>query len=219
MTVADTGCGMTPEVVAHVLEPFFTTKGEGRGTGLGLATVYGIVDQAGGRIEVETEVDHGTAFHVYLPKTLGTATRQAAKRLKVLDLTGSETILLVEDEARVGALMAGALRKHGHVVIEAGNGLDALRSARSHPGPIDLLVTDVVMPGMNGRELAEQLTRLGRAFRVLYMSGYSDDDVLRAGVATAGTHFLQKPFSMEALAAKVREALGAVPTPARRQNS
>jgi signal transduction histidine kinase/ActR/RegA family two-component response regulator len=208
LSVTDTGCGMPAEVVSHIFEPFFTTKEEGKGTGLGLATVYGIVNQAGGTIDIETEVNHGTAFHVYLPQTTEAETAANAEpSTGDVDRRGTETILLVEDELRVETLIANALRQAGYSVLEAANGDEALALSYAHATSIDLLLTDVVMPGMNGRELAERLKLTRRETRVLYMSGYSDDAILRHGLKTASVHFIQKPFSMKALAAKIRETL------------
>jgi signal transduction histidine kinase/ActR/RegA family two-component response regulator len=208
LSVTDTGCGMTKETMSRIFEPFFTTKEEGRGTGLGLAMVYGIVEQAGGAIEVESQVGRGTTFHLYFPETSerdepsGPEAGAAPSRS-----TGDETVLLVEDEQRVATFLATALRKAGYTVLEAMRADQALEIVRSHAAPIDLLLTDVVMPGMNGRELADRVRQLRRETRVVYMSGYSDDAILRHGVQTATAHFIQKPFSLEALTAKIREAL------------
>jgi signal transduction histidine kinase/CheY-like chemotaxis protein len=211
LAVADTGCGMPKEIVSRIFEPFFTTKEEGRGTGLGLATVYGIVEQAGGAIDVESEVGRGTTFRVYLPRTSEPeeVTREATAPLTRAHAPPSETVLLVEDEPRVAALVASALTKAGYIVRQASNATQALEMVRSPSTPIDLLLTDVVLPGMNGRQLADEVKLMRKETRVLYMSGYSDDAVLRLGVQTASVHFIQKPFSMEALGDKIREALRA----------
>lgn len=210
LSVRDTGSGMTHEVKARIFEPFFTTKEEGRGTGLGLAMVYGIVEQAGGAIDVDSEVDRGTAFHVYLPRTSEPEVVQVAEAATAPEVgRGTETVLLVEDEPRVAALIASVLERAGYVVLQAMEGDRALEIVRAHTAPIDLLLTDVVMPGMNGRELAEHVRSLRRDIRVLYMSGYSDDAILRRGVETARVNFIQKPFSMEALTVRVRETLRA----------
>jgi CheY-like chemotaxis protein len=209
--VSDTGGGMPPEIIARIFEPFFTTKEEGRGTGLGLATVYGIVEQAGGAIDVESEIGRGTTFRVYLPHTAGleAPVRETASSLTPSHPRASETLLLVEDEPLVAALVATALQKAGYVVLQASNATQALEIVRMRVAPIDLLLTDVVMPGMNGRQLADEVKLTCGEMRVLYMSGYSDDAVLRYGVQSASVHFIQKPFSMQALGEKIREALTA----------
>jgi CheY-like chemotaxis protein len=205
----DSGCGMTPQVKAHIFEPFFTTKAPGKGTGLGLATVYGIVRQSGGHIEVDSEPGVGTSFRIYLPRS-----GQPGRPLKPLvDVQvaprGSETVLLVEDEDSVRAVNRRALRQSGYAVLEAGDGAEALRVAAQHRGPIHLLLTDVVMPGLGGRQLAERLSALHPAARVLYVSGYPDDAVVRHGIREGEVHFLQKPFSPSALVRKVRDVLDA----------
>jgi signal transduction histidine kinase/ActR/RegA family two-component response regulator len=208
LSVADTGSGMSPETVAHIFEPFFTTKKEGQGTGLGLAMVYGIVEQAGGAIDIDTAVGRGTTFHVYLPQAAGSDAGEDGTRATPAALErGSETVLLVEDDHMVRTLVANSLRKAGYVVLEAADSTEALELARARTTPIHLLLTDVVMPGLNGRELAERLRAIHRDVRVIFMSGYSDDAILRRGVQTASADFIQKPFSMDALAARIREAL------------
>jgi signal transduction histidine kinase/CheY-like chemotaxis protein len=209
LAVSDTGCGMPKEILSRIFEPFFTTKEEGRGTGLGLATVYGIVEQAGGAIDVESEIGRGTTFRVYLPHTSGPEepARESLSPPTRAHEQPSETVLLVEDEPHVAALVASALKKTGYVVLQASNATQALEIVRAHATPIDLLLTDVVMPGMNGRQLADEVKLTRGETRVLYMSGYSDDAVLRHGVQTASVHFIQKPFSMNALGNKIRETL------------
>ena len=207
LSVRDTGCGMTPEVKARIFEPFFTTKAEGVGTGLGLAVVYGIVEQLGGAVTVDTEVDRGTAFHLYLPPTAEQETTEAREVPKALG--GNETVLLVEDEPQVAELIADALQTSGYTVLQAAHGTQALDIVRSHGQPIHLLLTDVIMPGMNGRELADRVTGLRGDVRTLYMSGYSDDAVLRNGVEAALVQFIPKPFGMDALRAKIRDVLAA----------
>jgi PAS domain S-box-containing protein len=208
LAVSDTGTGIAADVLPHVFEPFFTTKGVGEGTGLGLATVYGIVKQSGGHVEVYSEVGRGTAFKVYLPRieTPGEAGPPAAARPAP---RGTETVLVVEDDPAVRALTCQVLRAAGYAVLEAGGGEAAAGLAAAHPDPIHLLVTDVVMPGVGGRDLAGQLAARAPALRVLYVSGYTEDAVVRHGVLQAGVHFLQKPFSPLALARKVREVLDA----------
>jgi two-component system, cell cycle sensor histidine kinase and response regulator CckA len=209
LSVSDTGCGMSPEIVSRIFEPFFTTKEVGRGTGLGLATVYGIVTQAGGAIDVDTNVGRGTTFHLYFPETPEAADISELPATQTVSNRGSGTVLVVEDEAAVLTLVANGLRHVGYTVLAAPNGDDAMEVVRRRSAPIDLLVTDVVMPGMNGRELAEAVTRLYQDTRVLYMSGYTDDAVILRGVEANSGNFLQKPFSMDTLAAKVREILAA----------
>ena len=211
LSVTDTGCGMNQETLSHIFEPFFTTKEEGRGTGLGLATVYGIVDNAGGVIDVDTELNRGTAFHIYLPEVSEAEEppTHVALPVRAEVARGSETILVVEDDRAVGTLICSGLRKAGYDVLEAGRGSEALEIVRSHASPIHLLITDVVMPGMNGRVLAEHVSALRPDTRVLFMSGYSDDAMLRHGVKTASVQFIHKPFSIEELSARIREALSA----------
>ena len=205
MDVTDNGIGMSAETVSKIFEPFFTTKEEGKGTGLGLAMVYGLVRQSGGSIEVESRLGAGTRFRIYLPQCDEAPVAKPSPRRESPE--GSETLLLVEDDEVVRELLGATLRKYGYTVLEAPGALAALEVSRSTQGPIHLLLTDVVMPQMNGRRLAEIL-RIERAgTRVLFMSGYSDDAVPRAGVPTYETPFIQKPFSAEALAVKVREAL------------
>jgi signal transduction histidine kinase/CheY-like chemotaxis protein len=211
LSVADTGSGMSPETVARIFEPFFTTKEEGRGTGLGLAMVYGIVEQAGGSIGVDSLLGRGTTFNILLPAVSApdetTETADAGNSASDSRQRGSETVLLVEDEPRVATFIAGALRAHGYTVLEADGAQQALQIVRTNDVPIHLLLTDVVMPGMNGRQLSEVVVGLRNETRVLFMSGYSDDAVLRHGIETASAHFLQKPFSIGALTGKIREAL------------
>jgi signal transduction histidine kinase/ActR/RegA family two-component response regulator len=210
LSVVDTGSGMSAETAARIFEPFFTTKGEGVGTGLGLSMVYGVVDRAGGAIEVDSELGRGTAFHLYLPASAAVPASDlpaAREEVPVIPAVGCETVLLVEDETHVSALIAAALRKSGYTVLQAMNGEQAIEMARTHGTPIHLLLTDVVMPGMNGRELADHIKRVRDETHVLYMSGYSDDAILRHGVQTNIAHFIQKPFSMDRLTTKIREAL------------
>jgi two-component system cell cycle sensor histidine kinase/response regulator CckA len=215
LAVSDTGHGMTAEVKARLFEPFFTTKEAGLGTGLGLATVYGIVKHSGGHIEVYSEPGAGTTFKVYLPRAEGVGKPGRSYQGEMVSPQGSETILVAEDEEGVRSLICAVLRGQGYLVLEAGNGEEALALCERHEGPIDLLVTDVVMPGLGGRQLAERLAGLHpRCFpqvRVLYLSGYTDDAVVRHGVLHEQVHFLQKPFSPVALAQKVREVLDAGP--------
>jgi two-component system cell cycle sensor histidine kinase/response regulator CckA len=213
LSVTDTGSGMTPAVKARVFEPFFTTKEPGKGTGLGLATVYGIVQQSGGHVAVYSEVGVGTSVKVYLPRVESAAGGSKVLPGLLVPPRGTETVLLVEDEAGVRALTRHVLAGCGYAVLEAADGAEAVRLAAGHGGPIHLLVTDVVMPGTGGRAVAEQVAASHPRVRVLYMSGYTDDAVVRHGVLQEGVNFLQKPFSPAALAFKVREVLDAPSIP------
>jgi len=207
LAVSDTGCGMTEETKAHIFEPFFTTKDLGKGTGLGLATVYGIVKQSGGYIYVDSEPGHGTMFKIYLPLVEdGVPSGQSHTNPKTSP-HGSETILLVEDEDAVRSLTRYALQLHGYAVLEARDGEEALRVAEQHQGPIHLLMTDVVMPRMDGRQVAERLAQAQPGLKVLFLSGYTDDAVVRHGVLASEVAFLQKPFTPSALTQKVRDVL------------
>jgi CheY-like chemotaxis protein len=212
VTVADTGCGMPPEVQARVFEPFFTTKGPGKGTGLGLATVYGIVRQAGGAITVASEPGAGTTFRILLPAVREVPVGQgpdgpAAPR------RGTETVLVAEDEAGVRDVARAMLGMQGYTVLVARTGAEAVRIASGHPGPIDLLLTDVVMPDLGGRALAEVVRRHRPRARVMYMSGYTDDAVIRSGIESSRDWFIQKPFTPHALARRVREVLDSPAVP------
>jgi CheY-like chemotaxis protein len=207
IAVSDTGTGLTPEARAHLFEPFFTTKEMGKGTGLGLATVYGIVKQNGGFIYVDSGPATGTTVRVYLPQSTEPLPGADATAPVAPPAGGSETVLLVEDEGAVRQFARRALESSGYCVLSAGNGAEALALAEHHPGPIHVLLTDVVMPGMGGPELARQLSLRRPTLRVLYCSGYTDDASVRDGVREAGTAFLQKPFAPEDLIHKVREVL------------
>jgi two-component system cell cycle sensor histidine kinase/response regulator CckA len=212
LTVSDTGTGMSEAAKAHLFEPFFTTKEIGKGTGLGLATCYGIVTQSGGCIALESEVGRGTTVIIDLPRVEGAADKVLGQRDAPELPRGSETVLLVEDEPVVRALSARILRKHGYTVLEAQNGHDALSLAATYEGgPIDLLMTDVVMPQMGGEALAARFRAEYPATRVLFTSGYSDSESFRADVLGRGAAFIEKPFSPAALARKVRATLDAAP--------
>jgi two-component system cell cycle sensor histidine kinase/response regulator CckA len=207
LSVTDTGAGMTPEIKERMFEPFYTTKGKEKGTGLGLSTVYGIVKQTGGNIWVYSEPGRGTTFKIYLPRVdeplEEVRTRQAAKDIA----RGGETVLIVEDEMEVRRLAVRILERQGYKVLEASHGDDALQVCKEYEGQIPLLVTDVVLPGMSGRKLAERLRSLHPRMKVLYMSGYTDKAIVHNGELEEGMNFIQKPFSMENLARNVRDVL------------
>jgi two-component system cell cycle sensor histidine kinase/response regulator CckA len=199
---------MDAQTQSRIFEPFFTTKERGKGTGLGLSTVYGIVKQSGGSVWVYSEPGRGTTFKIYLPRADG-ETAPPAAAVQPTTLEGTETILLAEDQEEVRAVMLTALGRHGYTVLVALNGDDALRIVREHPGPIHLLITDVVMPAMSGRELVSRVQASHPGIRVMYASGYTDDAIVRHGVLEAGVIFLQKPFTPTALLRKIREVLDA----------
>jgi PAS domain S-box-containing protein len=207
IAVQDTGTGMDQETLGRIFEPFFTTKGRGKGTGLGLSTVYGILKQGGGSIMVESEPGKGSKFTAYFPHFDGAADEDRLQPGRTTDARGSETILLVEDEPGVRAIAKELLEMTGYTVLEAENGADALEVARRFEGDIDLLISDVIMPRVGGRELAERLGAARPAMRVLFVSGFTDDTIARHGVLEEGVAFLQKPFTLETLSQKVREIL------------
>jgi len=206
LAVSDTGFGMSPEVRSRIFEPFFTTKELGKGTGLGLATVYGMVKQVGGWIWVYSEPGRGTTFKIYLPQT-GEPLSSMKPSIKA-DVRGSETILIVEDQVEVRTLALTGLASFGYAAHVAGTGKEALAFCQEFPGRIDLVVTDVVMPDMNGREVANQIAQLRPDARVLFMSGYTTDVIAHQGVLEPGVEYLQKPFTPDSLARKIREVLG-----------
>ena len=210
LAVTDNGTGMDAQTNARIFEPFFTTKPVGKGTGLGLATVYGVVQQSGGYIWLYSELGHGTSFKIYLPRVDADGPQPAEEEQRASALDGSETVLVAEDEEAVRLIIAKALEARGYRVLSARDGSEALELAAGHGG-IDLLVTDVVMPDMNGRELSRRFTEARPNLRTLYLSGYTDDAMLHRGVLQEGVAFLQKPFSLGALARKVRDVIEARP--------
>ncbi|MBI3809515.1 MAG: PAS domain S-box protein [Nitrospirae bacterium] len=209
LAVSDTGCGMDEETQRHVFEPFFTTKEKGKGTGIGLSTVYEIVKQSAGYIWVYSEPRRGTTFKFYLPSVEEPAETVEPHMPGAQSPRGSETVLLVEDEESVRTLARAVLEANGYQVLEARNGTEAFSLSGQHTGPIHLMATDVVMPGMSGRELAECLQSARPTLKILYVSGYPDDTIVRHGILDSNVAFLQKPFTPDALARKVRETLEA----------
>jgi CheY-like chemotaxis protein len=208
LTISDTGSGMDEETQAQIFEPFFTTKEEGRGTGLGLSTVFGIVKQSGGNVWVYSEVGHGTTVRIYLPRTLETASAPRPPATEVPAGRGSETILVVEDDEGVRNLVCTVLEHHGHTVIEAAAGDEAIELSRRFPGPIHLLITDMIMPRMSGRTAADQIQAERPETRVLYVSGYTGDAMVHRGLLEPGAALLDKPFTPRSLTEKVRAVLG-----------
>ncbi|MGA7382133.1 MAG: ATP-binding protein, partial [Terriglobales bacterium] len=208
LSVSDNGHGMDKETQARIFEPFFTTKEKGKGTGLGLSTVYGIIKQSGGYVLVQSEAGQGTTFHIYLPRVEESAEPVGTVRISQPQHGGSETVLLVEDEESVRQLVRETLEAKGYTVLEAENGERALHIVTEHSEAIDMLITDVVMPGMSGRELSARLCATHPQTKVLYLSGYTEDAIVHEGVLEAGTAFLQKPFTLQMLSRKVREVLG-----------
>jgi CheY-like chemotaxis protein len=210
LAVRDQGCGMPPEVLAHLFEPFFTTKEAGKGTGLGLATVHGIATQAGGHVHVESAPGQGSTFTICLPRCHG-AVAAAAAPAASRDPRGTETVLVVEDDTLVRTVATRALARAGYRVLEAPGGPEALAVAVGHDGPIHLLVTDVVLPGASGPEVAQALTALRPDLRTMYFSGHAHEALSRRGVLSPDAAFLAKPFSSDGLVATVRAVLDAKP--------
>jgi PAS domain S-box-containing protein len=207
LSVSDTGHGMDKETQSRIFEPFFTTKEKGKGTGLGLSTVYGIVKQSGGYVFAQSEPGAGTTFNIYLPRVEDSPEELSPAKFQENEKGGCETVLLVEDEDSVRELVRETLAARGYHVLEAENGESGLRVAEAHGDGIDILITDVVMPGMGGRELAKRLLQIRPDLGVLYLSGYTEDTILHQGALDPGTAFLQKPFTLQNLARKVREVL------------
>ncbi|HKT86959.1 MAG TPA: ATP-binding protein, partial [Candidatus Sulfotelmatobacter sp.] len=207
LSVTDTGTGMDPEILAHIFEPFFTTKEPGKGTGLGLSTVYGIVKQSGGYIWVKSSPGKGSTFEVYLPQHIGAPAVESTKNEPKGKIRGSESILLAEDAEPLRKLAQRFLEMNGYQVVSARSGEEAIELASQHAEDFDLLLTDVIMPGMNGRTLAERLRGRRPGLKVLYMSGYTDSFIAGHGVLEPGIHLLHKPFTEDVLLKKVREVL------------
>ena len=207
IAVSDTGAGMDNETKEHIFEPFFTTKEQGKGTGLGLSTVYGIVQQSGGSVWVYSEEGVGTTFKIYFPQIEEDELTKNKASHNERELSGIETILITEDEEFVRELVISGLQEFGYQIISAKNREDALKTAREYNGKIDLLLTDVVMPGGSGGQLAKELAALIPGLKILFMSGYTDESIVHHGMLSEGTNFIQKPFSIEALAEKIRDVL------------
>jgi signal transduction histidine kinase len=213
VTVADTGTGMDSATLARIFEPFFTTKERGKGTGLGLSTVFGIIQHSGGAIDVRSRPGEGTTFDIYLPRIDAPATTDD-RSVEPLLRVGSETILLVEDEEPVRTMVKTVLERRGYHVIAAGDGKSAINASEQYHGPIHMLLTDVIMPRMSGPDLARELVQSRPEMRVLFVSGYTDDSVLRHGIEEGDVHFLQKPITPATLTRRLRELLDAPPNPA-----
>ena len=210
LAVSDTGIGMDRNTLARVFEPFFTTKPKGQGTGLGLATVYGIVRQSSGHISVHSEPGEGTTFQIYLPR-VDLPLEPSSTFLRAVKAGGTETILVVEDEDALRRFVCEILRSDGYTVLDVADGAAALNLYRRHGQPIHLLLTDVIMPGLNGRELAEALLRLDPKLKVLYTSGYTENAIAQGGVLDSTIAFLAKPIIAADLRRKVREVLDGQP--------
>ena len=208
LTVSDTGQGMSDDVKEKIFEPFFTTKGVGQGTGLGLAVVHGVVTQSGGQITIESAVGAGTTFQILLPLIADSGSKNLANSTQIAT-RGTETVLLVEDDKAVRKITRISLQTQGYTVLEAADGLEGLHQAETYPGEIHLLISDVVMPEMGGRQLLDAVRKHRPALRVLFMSGYTDDAVLLHGVVESTDAFIQKPFTPLSLAGKVREVIDA----------
>jgi CheY-like chemotaxis protein len=208
IVVKDTGRGMGPDVARQAFEPFFTTKDKGQGTGLGLSTVYGIVQQAGGQVEIDSEPGRGTSVKVSLPATGDAVKEERRPSLPPPTDGGGRAVLVVEDEAAIVRLIRRVLARGGYRVLEARSGAEAVQIASKDDGGIDLLLTDVVMPHMSGTEAADRIKDLHPDIKVLFMSGYTDDRLDQAGLSAEGVSFIQKPFTVNGLLNKVREVMG-----------
>jgi len=207
LNVSDTGCGMDSETLKQVFEPFFTTKERGKGTGLGLSTVYGIIKQHDGNILVDSRPGHGTTFSIYFPLMEDITEHKAVPSVQKEIIDGNETVLVVEDDESVRNLVCNILKRQSYSVINAEDADECLNAVEQHKGSVHLLITDVVMPKMNGRELYQRLAPMFPDLKVLYMSGYADDVLGHHGVREEGMHFLQKPITVQALTGKVRAVL------------
>jgi two-component system cell cycle sensor histidine kinase/response regulator CckA len=214
LAVSDTGTGMDEETRGRIFEPFFTTKPEGKGTGLGLPMVYGIVKQSGGNIWVYSEPGKGTAFKIYLPRVYESTQEVAEEPPAAAPREGTETVLVIEDEDMIRQIISVVLTEHGYTALLARDGEEALVLCEGAPGPIHLLLSDVVLPGMSGRDAARRLVALRPRMRVVYMSGYTENSIVDHGVLEPGIAFLQKPFAPAVLLRKVREILDAGAAPA-----
>jgi len=207
LSVSDTGIGMNEETLSHIFEPFYTTKGADKGTGLGLSTVFGIVKQSGGEIQAVSEPGKGSTFRIYLPRVEASGLLAEETERPSSPIEGNETILLVEDEDIIRELLKHILEKLGYTVLLASNGEEALLTAQRYEGPINLMITDIVMPHMSGHELVERLSPLRHEMSVLYISGYDEKMVADQGLVDIGKRFLQKPFGPKAVGKKIREIL------------
>lgn len=207
MSVSDTGVGISEDNLSKVFEPFFTTKKESEGTGLGLSTCYGIVKQSGGDIQINSETDVGTTVKIYFPRAAQEASPQKLSLEGGVYQTGDETILVVEDEASLRKMVKRILSNHGYTVIVAGHGEEALRIIHDYDNPIDLVITDVIMPRMGGKELSDRIQSLNDTMKILFMSGYTDQSIVHQGVIDPGVFFIQKPFTQQSLLKKVRDVL------------
>ena len=209
LEVSDTGCGIPTKKINHIFEPFFTTKEVGQGTGLGLAIVFGIIKQSDGHIQVYSELNQGTTFKIYLPWVNDTPRPVVCPTPQVAPNCGFETILFVEDDTEMRALIKWVLQKYNYKLLEAKNGEEALKLFDSYPETIHMLLTDVVMPGMSGKALAEKILRKQPTLKVVYMSGYSNDAITHYGVSENGPNFLRKPFTPIDLVNKIRDMFDA----------
>ena len=207
LAVSDTGTGISKEILPHIFEPFFTTKATGKGTGLGLSTVYAVVQQSGGEIFVYSEPDQGSTFKIYLPRVKGEAVSRPAAKPRPEMLHGSETILVVEDDAGVRGAVISILKSRGYKILEAHGGKAAIELLSKQKDPIPLMLTDVIMPEMSGKELAEKVRLIRPEIKILFLSGYTENVIAHHGVLEPGINFLAKPFTIQSLTQKVREVL------------